>query len=91
MSPPKSLAAAATASKACFIKIPRIDESCSYREFLDRLLKEKHNRKVFSLSGKEVVEQCFRLQATHQFKPEDDKLRRAMEKVNIDLDIVRPR
>jgi hypothetical protein len=71
--------------------IPRIDEFCNYTVFLKSLLKEKHNRKVFLWSEKEVVDQCFRLQATQQFKLENDKLKRAIAEVNIDLTIVRPR
>ena len=91
MPPKKVIAAAATASKACFINVPRIGESCNYPDFLKSLLKEKHNRKVFLWSEKEVVDQCFRLQATQQFKLENDKLKRAIAEVNIDLTIVRPR
>jgi hypothetical protein len=91
MPPPKTVAAAAIASKASFINVPRVSWPCSYREFLKTLLSEKHNRKVFLSSGKEAVDQCFRLQATQQFKLANDKLKRAMAEVNIDLDIVRPR
>jgi 23S rRNA G2445 N2-methylase RlmL len=91
MAPRKTIAAAAAASKAFFINVPRIHVSCSYRDFLQTLLQEKHNRKVFSLSGKEVVDQCFRSQATQQFKLDNDKLKRAMAEVNIDLNTVRPR
>ena len=52
-------------------------------------MKEKHNRTVFSLSSKEAVDQCFKLQAAQQFKLEKDKLKRAMAEVNIDLKSVR--
>jgi 23S rRNA G2445 N2-methylase RlmL len=93
MAPRKTIAAVAAASKACFTNVPRIHVSCSYmyHDFLKKLLQEKHNRKVFPLSGKEVVDQCFRSQATQQFKLDNDKLKRAMAEVNIDLNSVRPR
>lgn len=91
MSPPKSLAAAATASKAGFIKVPQINDSCSYCDFLNTLLKEKHNRRVALWSEKEVVDQCFRLQATQQFKLDNSKLKRAMTEVGINLYDVRLR
>lgn len=91
MPPQKTFAAAATASKACFTNVPRVSWPCNYREFLKAILKEKHNKKVFSLSGKEAVDQCFRLQATQQFKLENDKLKRAMSEVSISLEIVRLR
>ena len=89
MPPKKSIAAAATASHACFIKVPRVSESCNYRDFLKSLLKEKHNRKLFLWSEKDIVDQCFKLQAAQQFKLEKDKLKRAMAEVNIDLKSVR--
>lgn len=89
MSPPKTLAAATTVSKTCFINVPRIHWPYTYRDFLQTLMKEKHNRKVILLSGKEAVDKCFRLQATQQFKLDNDKLKRAMAEVNIDLKIVR--
>jgi 23S rRNA G2445 N2-methylase RlmL len=91
MPPPKTLAVAATAPKASFINVPRVAWPCSYRDFLKTLLSEKHNGKVSLFSGKEADDQCFRLQATQQFKLANDKLKRAMAEVNIDLDIVRPR
>ncbi|KAM0712972.1 hypothetical protein Q7P35_000423 [Cladosporium inversicolor] len=78
MPPLKSLAAAATSSKACFINVPRIDGTCSYRNFLRILLREKHSKKQFLRSEKETVDHCFRLQATQHFKLDNDKLRRAI-------------
>jgi len=91
MPPRKTLVAAATATKAGFIKVPRIGDSCNYRQFLHVLLNEKHNKKVLSWSGKEVVDEYFRLQATQQFKLDNAKLKRAMADVNNDHCVVRPR
>lgn len=53
-------------------------------------MKEKHNRKAFSRTDKEVVDQRFRPQAAQQFKLESDKLKRAMTEVTIFLCIVHP-
>lgn len=73
------------------MKVLRIDTSRNYCDFLRTLLKEEHNRKVFSSSRKEALDQYFRLQAIQQFKLDNDKLKRAMAEVNLDLNIVRPR
>jgi len=88
---PKTLAAAATTSKTCFIELPRIIGSCNYRAFLHALLNEKHNKKVLALAEKDVVDKCFRLQAKQQFQLDNAKLKRAMAEVNIGHCIVRPR
>lgn len=80
MPPQKTVAAAATASKACFIKSPRL--GTSYSQFLRHLLEEKHNRKIFLQSEKDAVDQCYRLQATQQFNCDNDGLKTAMAEVH---------
>lgn len=79
MPPQKTAAAAATASKASFIKVPRV--GTSYSQFLKQLLEEKHNRNVFLQSEKDAVDQCCRLQATQQFNRDNDSLKRALAEV----------
>jgi hypothetical protein len=91
MPPLKTATAAASASKTSFIKIPRLDTACSYRQWLTNLLKEKHNRKVLSQSEKDLADQRFRLQATLQFKLDNASLKRAMAEVMIDLYFASPR
>jgi len=80
----KTAAVVASATKTRFINVPRIVDSCDYRNFLDSLLREKHNRKLFLRSEKEAVDQCFRLQATEQFKFDNASLKIAMAKVKND-------
>ena len=54
-------------------------------------MNEKHNKKVLSLSKKDVVEKSFRLQAKQQFQLDNAKLKRAMAEIIIDYCIVRLR
>lgn len=88
MPPLKNIAAAAATSNACFTNIPRLSVPCNYVDFLKTLLKEKHNKKVFLRSGKEVVDQCFRLQASKQFKLDKAQLMRALAEVGFDIHVV---
>lgn len=88
MPPHKSAAVVASASKACFIKVPRMRSTSDYQHFLKDFLRVRHDKEVFLQSGKDVVGQCSRLQATQQFLLNNASLKRAMAEVNSDICII---
>lgn len=86
---PSLKASAAAISRTQFVKIPcigpplkaRMNKQNVYENWLSGLLKVPQNKKTFLGCEKDIVDQCFRLQATQQFAPGSESLERALAEV----------
>jgi hypothetical protein len=79
-------------SKTPFVKIPRIGASVAVRgrdhvycKWLGEFLTIPHNQSVFSRSEKQVVDECFRMQAIQEFPCGSGNVQSILEEGNGDI------